>query len=84
MENKDSKSLTLGTKKINKTEQSKNNKTWLIVLVIFLSILFLSIVGYIIYTQFIKPTDSTDQDATNTVEESEEKSNEETATLYRQ
>jgi hypothetical protein len=32
MENKDSKSLTLGTKKINKTEQSKNNRSLLIVL----------------------------------------------------
>jgi hypothetical protein len=80
MEDKDSKSPASRTKKVNKTEQSKNNKTWLIALVTFLSILFLLIIGYIVYTQFIQPVDSIDQEATNTVEESEEKSNEETTT----
>jgi hypothetical protein len=80
MEDKDSKSPASRTKKVNKTEQSKNNKTWLIALVIFLSILFLLIIGYIVYTQFVQPADSTDQDTTNSVEVSEEKSNEETTT----
>jgi hypothetical protein len=80
MEKKKTQSPTSEIKEVDQTVQPKNNRTWLIVLVTFLSILFLSIIGYIVYTQFLQPTDDMDQDTNNTVEENEGESTEETTT----
>ncbi len=75
MENKKSQSPTPPIEDVNKPNRLKRKNSWLLVLIIFLTVLFLSIAGYIVYKEFIQLKNSSDQ---NIVNDTDEKKTDET------